>query len=206
MNTPYLDRLKAVGVAPEDVDVVLCTHLHADHVGWNTRLENGRWVPAFPNARYVMSGQEYAYFEAKHREGPAMPVNRGSFIDSVLPIVEAGRAQMVAPGDGWGAELGADVWLEDASGHSPAGMNLWLKGGGRQGCFCGDVIHHAIQCADPTLSSPADYDSAMGVRARRALLEHCADQDIILLTGHFPEPTTGRVISHADNFRFRFDP
>ncbi len=204
MDTPYLDRLKSAGVGPGDIDVVLCTHLHTDHVGWNTRLENGRWVPTFPNARYVMSRREYAYFEAKHRENPDIPVNRGSFVDSVLPVVEAGRATLVDPGDGLGAELGADVWLQDASGHSPAGMNLWLKGGGRLGCFCGDVIHHAIQCADPTLSNPADYDSAMGVRARRALLEQCADTDTVVMTGHFPDPTQGRVVSHGDAFRFQF--
>jgi glyoxylase-like metal-dependent hydrolase (beta-lactamase superfamily II) len=205
LDTPYLQRLKALGFEPDDIDIVLCTHLHADHVGWNTRLENGRWVPTFPNARYVMSRHEYAYFEAKHRENPPAPINRGSFADSVLPIVEAGRATLVDPGDGLGAELGDQVWLEDAAGHSPGGMNLWLTGGGRRACFCGDVIHHAIQCADPELNSPADFDRAMGVRARRALLAQCADTDTVLMTGHFPDPTAGQVIRHGNEFRFQLN-
>jgi len=202
MNTPYLQKLNELGLAVDDIDIVLCTHLHTDHVGWNTRLENGRWIPTFQRARYIMSKHEYTVFEAKFRDDPT--INRGSFVDSVLPIVEAGRATLVDPGDGLGAELAEHLWLEDAAGHSPAGMNLWLRGGGRQACFCGDVIHHAIQCADPTLSSPVDFDSPIGIRTRRKLLETCADTDITLMTGHFPDPTAGHVVSHGDTFRFRF--
>jgi glyoxylase-like metal-dependent hydrolase (beta-lactamase superfamily II) len=204
MNSPYLARLKALGLAPEDIDIVMCTHLHTDHVGWNTRLENGRWVPTFPKARYIMSRAEYAYFDALHREDPSRPLNRGSFIDSVLPVVEHGRAMMVDVGDTVDAALTDRLWLESAVGHSPAGFNIFLKGGGRQACFCGDVMHHAIQCAVPELCSPADYDNALGVASRRALLEQCADTDTVMLTGHFPEPTAGRVVSHGDTFRFRF--
>ncbi len=204
MQSPYLARLKALGLAPEDIDIVLCTHLHTDHVGWNTRLENGRWVPTFPNARYVMSRAEFAYFEAQHRQDPSRPLNRGSFVDSVLPVVEQGRAVMLAPGDTVDAALTDTLTLESAVGHSPSGFNIFLKAGGRRACFCGDVMHHAIQCAVPELCNPSDYDHDLSIQSRRALLEHCADTDIVMLTGHFPEPTAGRVVSHGDNFRFRF--
>ena len=204
MNSPYLQNLKALGLAPEDIDIVMCTHLHTDHVGWNTRLENGRWVPTFPKARYVMSRAEFAYFDGLHREDPARPLNRGSFVDSVLPIVEHGRAVMLDAGDTVDAALGDDLSLQSAIGHSPSAFNIFLNSGGRRACFCGDVMHHAIQCAVPELCSPADYDNALGIQSRRALLEQCADTDIVMLTGHFPEPTAGHVVSHGDNFRFKF--
>lgn len=205
LETPYLDRLKAIGLAPEDIDIVLCTHLHADHVGWNTRLEDGRWVPTFPNARYLMSKIDFEFFNALHQAGPEQPVNRGSFIDSVLPVVEHGKAVMVGPGDTVDADLSDDVWLEAAPGHSHGNMNIFVKSGGRQACLCGDVIHHAIQCAAPELSNPADIDKPLAHQTRRKLIERCADTDIAVLTGHFPDPTAGRIVSHGGTFRFLFD-
>jgi glyoxylase-like metal-dependent hydrolase (beta-lactamase superfamily II) len=205
LNLPYLERLGALGLRPEDIDIVMCTHLHTDHVGWNTRLENGRWVPTFSNARYLMSKQDFTHFDALHRAGPEQPVNRGSFVDSVLPVVEHGKAVMIEPGDTVAADLSDQVWLESAPGHSPGNLNIFIKSGGRRVCLCGDVMHHAIQCAVPELSSPADADKAQAIASRRKLLEQTADTDITLLTGHFPDPTAGRVVSHGDAFRFAFE-
>jgi glyoxylase-like metal-dependent hydrolase (beta-lactamase superfamily II) len=202
LETPYLERLKALGLAPENIDIVMCTHLHADHVGWNTRLDNGRWVPTFPKARYIFSRADFAHFDAMHRAGEA--VNRGSFVDSVLPIVEHGQAVMVDPGDVVDADLSDNVWLEGAPGHSPGNVNIFLKSGGRRGCFCGDVLHHAIQCAAPELSNFADFDSAQGKATRAKLIDRCADSDILMLTGHFPDPTAGRIVSRAGGLRFQF--
>jgi glyoxylase-like metal-dependent hydrolase (beta-lactamase superfamily II) len=205
LNLPYLERLKAIGFGPEDIDIVMCTHLHTDHVGWNTKLENGRWVPTFPKARYLFSRFDYEVFEEQHRSNPAQPVNRGSFEDSVLPIVEHGRAVMVDPGDTVDVDLADEIELQGAPGHSPGNLNIWLKSGGRRACLCGDVMHHAIQCAAPEISNAADYNTPQGLESRRTLLETCADTDIVLLTGHFPEPTAGRVVSHSKNFRFVFE-
>ncbi len=205
LDLPYLERLGEIGLRPEDIDIVMCTHLHADHVGWNTKLENGRWVPTFPKARYLMSRFDFEVFDGMHRANPPQPVNRGSFADSVLPVVEAGRAVMVDPGDLVDAALTEELTLEGAPGHSPGNLNLFIKSGGRRACICGDVMHHAIQCADPELSNFADYNREQGVASRRAMLERCADTDIAVLTGHFPDPTAGRVISHGKNFRFVFD-
>jgi glyoxylase-like metal-dependent hydrolase (beta-lactamase superfamily II) len=205
LDLPYLDRLRAVGLAPEDIDIVMCTHLHADHVGWNTRLENGRWVPTFPKARYLMSRVDYEHFDALHRSQPDLPVNRGSFVDSVLPIVEHGRAVMIGPGDTMDADLSDQVWLEGAPGHSPGNINIFIKSGGRNACLCGDVIHHAIQCAAPHLSNPADVDKPQAIETRRKLLDRCADTDMLMLTGHFPDPTAGRIVSAGGTLRFRFD-
>ena len=95
MNTPYLDRLKDAGVTPDQVDMVMCTHLHVDHVGWNTRLENGKWVPTFKNAKYVWSQEDFEFYKALDADPQKGPANGGSFRDSVLPVVDAGKAQMV---------------------------------------------------------------------------------------------------------------
>jgi glyoxylase-like metal-dependent hydrolase (beta-lactamase superfamily II) len=204
LNLPYLQRLKDVGLSPEDIDIVMCTHLHTDHVGWNTRLENGRWVPTFPRARYLMSRADFVYFDKLHRSNPSQPVNRGSFADSVLPVVESGLAEFVDPGDVVDARLTKGITLEDAAGHSPGNLNIVVRAGGREACMCGDVIHHPIQCAVPELSSSADYDGARAFAARRDLLARCADSGAALLAAHFPEPTAGRVVAHGDRFRFSF--
>src|SRR5512138_2325842 len=110
-----LDDLAAAGVTPEQVDLVLCTHLHVDHVGWNTRLVDGRWVPTFPRAEYVIHEAEYRHYLAQHETGPEIPVNYGSFVDSVLPVIERGQARLVA-GD---HRVEAGVQLESAPGHTP---------------------------------------------------------------------------------------
>ncbi|MEJ1974823.1 MAG: hypothetical protein WDN49_01050 [Acetobacteraceae bacterium] len=162
-------------------------------------------MPTFPNARYLMSRVDYAYFDGLHRSNPAQPVIRGAFADSVLPIMEHGRAVLVDPGAAMDTDLTDQIWLESAAGHSPGNLNVFLKSGGRNACFCGDVMHHAIQCAAPHLSNPADYDREQAVAARRALLHRCADTDMVVLTGHFPDPTVGRIISRGDAFGFRFE-
>lgn len=204
LDTPYLQRLAAIGLGPDDIDLVMCTHLHADHVGWNTRLDNGRWVPTFRNARYVMSRDEYTYYETLHVSAPPEPVNRGSFADSVLPVVEAGQALLVGAQDAIDERLTGHITLESAPGHSPHGLNILLDAGGRRACFCGDVIHHAIQCAVPELSNLADHDPSQAVVTRRRLLDRSADDGLLILSGHFPDPTMGHAVRHGKNFRFRF--
>lgn len=205
LDLPYLGRLKAIGLTPDDIDFVMCTHLHADHVGWNTRLDNGRWVPTFSRARYLMSRTDYEHYDGLHRSNPPLPVNRGSFADSVLPVMEHGQAVLVSVDDALDGQLTDHVRLAGAPGHTPGNLNIHLRGGGRNACLCGDVLHHAIQCADPTLTSPADFDREQAIRTRRDLLAACADTDTLVLTGHFPDPTVGRVVGHGDSFRFNFD-
>jgi glyoxylase-like metal-dependent hydrolase (beta-lactamase superfamily II) len=204
LNTPYLERLAEFGLTPDDIDIVMCTHLHTDHVGWNTRLENGRWVPTFKNARYLMSRIDFEVFDEMHRSNPEKPVNRGSFLDSVLPVVEAGLAVFVDPGDVADADLTDTIRFESAIGHSPGNLNIMLSAGGRRACLCGDVFHHPIQIARPDLWNPADYDHPLGEQARRHLLDTYADSDMLLLTGHFPDPSGGHIVSHGDSFRFHF--
>src|SRR5437588_9348130 len=135
LETPYLDRLTAAGVRPDEIDMVMCTHLHVDHVGWNTRLDNGRWVPTFPNARYVFSKTDYDHFQALDRDPAKGPANHGSFRDSVLPVVEAGLAHMVS-GDG---ALDEHLSFDRAPGHTPGHVVFTLASRGAQAYFSGDV-------------------------------------------------------------------
>ena len=147
METRYLARLAEAGIRPEEIDMVMCTHLHADHVGWNTRLDNGRWVPTFPNARYVFSKADYDHYLAQERAG--REPNRGSFRDSVLPVVEAGLAQIV-DGD---ETLDEHRTLERAPGHAPGSVLVKLASAGKRALFCGDVLYHAIQVYEQCSSS-----------------------------------------------------
>lgn len=153
-NEPWLERLREVGVAPEEVDFVMCTHLHADHVGWNTRLENGRWVPTFPNARYLFGRTEFQRWDLRspNYDGPAH--NDFVFEDSILPVAEAG--QMVLIDDGHTVD--DMLVVEPAPGHTPGHVQIRIRSRGREGIFSGDIIHHPVQVPFPKLCSMFDDD------------------------------------------------
>ena len=144
----WLARLAAAGCAPEDIDIVLCTHLHLDHVGWNTRLVDGRWVPSFPNARYLFARSEYEFWREKSAKDPRK-YDDGAFADSVLPVVEAGRHALV-DGD---HEIDAGIRLEPSPGHTPGHVNLRLESRGLRAVLCGDLMHTVLQCVWPDWSS-----------------------------------------------------
>ena len=145
----YLQDLAAMGVAPEQVDFVMCTHLHVDHVGWNTRLVDGRWVPTFPNARYVFARTELAHWQDAAASDPGEPVNHGSYQDSVLPVGEAGQAVLVENDH----QIEDGIWLEGAPGHTPGNVMVRLRSGGDDAVLTGDTIQHPVQLARPDWSS-----------------------------------------------------
>ncbi|MGD9943164.1 MAG: MBL fold metallo-hydrolase [Burkholderiaceae bacterium] len=200
LDTPYLERLRAAGIEPEDVDTVLCTHLHADHVGWNTRLQNGRWVPTFPNARYLFSDLDDARFNPERNE--RIEASRAIiYNDSVLPIVRAGQACLVHGS----CSLGRGMLIEPAPGHTPGHVSLKIENGGQTGVFCGDVLHHVIQVFLPDWSSSFCEDPAAAVRSRRRLLDYCADTRGLLFPTHFAAPYAVRVDRRGTDFRARFE-
>jgi glyoxylase-like metal-dependent hydrolase (beta-lactamase superfamily II) len=191
----WLRRLAAAGVRPEDVDYVMCTHLHADHVGWNTRLVDGRWVPTFPKARYIMSR-----LELEHRQQDLRPKLRESLVDSVLPVVEAGQAQLVRSD----FALDDQVWLEPTPGHTPDHFSVHLRSGGSDAVITGDLMHSPVQCRRPEWNSIADFDPDQARATRRSFLARCCDRSTLVCATHFPSPSFGRVLARGDSFDFSY--
>ena len=202
---PWLDNLRALGVHPHDIDVVTCTHLHADHVGWNTILQDGRWVPTFPNARYVLARREYEYWqretERAQRETADQPLNHGSWDDSVLPVMEAGQVDLVDSD----FELETGVWMEPAEGHTPGNIIINVERSGRNAVVMGDILHTAAQLTDPRLSSRFCTDPVQSAACRCALVDRYAETDTRILTAHFPAPTVGRIERYGEGFLFNTD-
>ena len=194
LNT-FLPRLAAAGVAPEDVDYVMCTHLHWDHVGWNTQLRDGRWVPTFPNAKYIFAQVEWESFEALHRRQP-----QPHMADSILPVMEAGQAQLV----GSDFALDDEVWLEPTPGHTPGHVCVHLASQGAHAVITGDCIHSPVQCAEPGWIMRADLDPALANATRRRFLERYCDSGVMVCATHFPEPSLGRIVQREGAFWFDY--
>ena len=191
LNTPYLDRLKGAGCTPEDVDFVLCTHMHVDHVGWNTRLENGRWVPTFQNARYVFAKSEFDYWTEQHAKTPVPP-----FDDSVLPIVEAKQADIVRHD----YEIGDHARILPTPGHTPGHVAFTFGRGKDTAVVSGDLMHSPLQARYPELSAKFDVDQAQSAVTRRNFLERYCDTDTLCCTAHFPSPSIGKIRRSGNGF------
>ncbi|MFC5475444.1 MBL fold metallo-hydrolase [Paraherbaspirillum soli] len=201
LQLPYLARLKAAGVEPEAVDFVLLTHLHVDHVGWNTRLVDGNWVPTFPNAKYLFSRDEYQYFADQRNHSER---NKTSFIvqqDSVLPIVRAGLAQMI---DFDGKEVIDGLTFHPTVGHSFGHASISLNSAGERALFSGDVLHHPIQIHRPEWNSRFDAFPEQARASRRWALDYAADNNAMFFSSHFPETSVGQVTRKDGGFEWRY--
>ncbi len=183
LSTPFLGDLEAAGFAPETIDFVVCTHLHVDHVGWNTRLVDGQWVPTFPNARYLFVQAEYDYWRAEPQDyGPV-------FEDSVQPIMDAGLADLVGPDH----RINDEVWFESTPGHTPGHVSVIIESAGERAVITGDMIHHPLQFARPDMASSADYaaDGASTATRLEAFPRWC-DGRLVIGT-HFAGRTAGHI-------------
>ena len=187
----YLRALKAAGFSVEDIDFVMCTHLHVDHVGWNTRMENGRWVPTFPKARYVFGKTEYDYWSEQHAKTPVPP-----FSDSVLPVVEAKRADIV----GNDFAVGDHLRILPTPGHTPGHVAFALGRAKDDAVFAGDLMHTPLQLRHPELSPRFDVDPAQAAVTRKDFLERYCDTDTLCCTAHFPSPSTGKIRRKGNGF------
>jgi glyoxylase-like metal-dependent hydrolase (beta-lactamase superfamily II) len=196
LRTGFLDTLKAAGVAPDAVDVVICTHLHVDHVGWNTRLENGRWVPTFPRARYLFARREWEHWTAESEEGTQRIMG-----DSVAPVLDAGLAELVDMDHRVTDEIG----LEPTPGHTPGHVSVRLASGGADAVITGDLMHHPVQIAEPTWQTTFDTDPDAARDTRRAFCARYGDRPVTVLGTHFHHPTAGRIVKHGDTWRFALD-
>ncbi|MEU6313211.1 MBL fold metallo-hydrolase [Streptomyces sp. NPDC047014] len=196
LDTDYLQRLTAAGFPPESVDLVVLTHLHADHVGWNTRLVDGDWVPTFPNARYVTSRTEREFWAGY----PMEDARRQMFHDSVIPVEEAGLLDLVdVPAEG--VEIAPYVRLIPTPGHTPGHVAVEVSSAGHRALITGDCIHHPVQLAHPSIGACVDIDPALSETSRRELLASLADTDALVLGTHFAPPTAGRVTTHGNAYR-----
>ena len=185
LQTAFLDDIAEAGYPRESIDTVLCTHLHVDHVGWNTMLVDGEWLPTFPNARYLVAEREWNYWDAHEDESTYGPV----LADSVRPIVAAGLMDFVACDH----VLCKEVRLQPTPGHTPGHVSVEIASGGQQALITGDCIHHPCQMTRTDWCSSADTDQAQGRATREALLERYAGDDTLIIGTHFATPTAGHV-------------
>jgi len=200
VETPFLANLAALGLTTDDIDLVLCTHLHFDHVGWNTRLENGKWVPTFGRARYLFSRRDFEHFGAQALEDDHLR----AFRDSVLPVYEAGRAELIEADITVHRAIGDGIWLEPAFGHSPGNFSVLAEAGGERALFWGDVVHHPIQMVRPDLSMSFDGDPALAREVRSRTLARAADEELVCFPAHFRDPSAGRVVRDGALYWYRF--
>jgi glyoxylase-like metal-dependent hydrolase (beta-lactamase superfamily II) len=190
---PFLERFAEAGFSPADVDLVVHTHLHVDHVGWDTQLVDGAWVPTFGGARYVYVEAELDWLRGE-TEGDAPRIHE----DSVAPVFAAGLADVVGPD----TDLGDGLRLESTVGHTPGHASLWVLSEGESAVISGDVIHHPVQCATPALGFVTDHTPDAARATRLALLRQAADRGALVLGTHFPTAPGGRVVSDGDAWRF----
>ena len=188
----FIAALTAAGASPEDVDYVLCTHLHTDHIGWNTRLENGLWVPTFPNAKYLLPAEDVETFGA---------LNSPTYQESVTPVIEAGQAETVS-GD---HKLGDHVTLIPTPGHTPGHVSIQIDSQGARALITGDALHSTAQCWHPEWIFKFDSDPEQAKVSRRALLETAADSGSRVLGCHFKLPSIGRITARGDAFEWQDD-
>jgi glyoxylase-like metal-dependent hydrolase (beta-lactamase superfamily II) len=186
----FLEDLAAAGYPAEGIDTVLCTHLHVDHVGWNTRLVDGRWVPTFRNARYLMNRAEYEYWRDRRGSKAQIAV----FEDSIRPVIDAGLIDLVEADH----RVCAEMNLIPTPGHSPGHVSVELRSGGEEALLTGDVLHHPCQMAHTDWASTVDYDSKQSTDTREALFSRLAGTDTIVIGGHF---AAGRIVRDGAAFK-----
>jgi glyoxylase-like metal-dependent hydrolase (beta-lactamase superfamily II) len=198
LQTPFLTDLADAGFAREEVDTVICTHLHFDHVGWNTMLVDGEWVPTFPNARYVLCRDEWAHWEAAFPEPGSASGYAATIDDAVRPVVDAGLADLV-PSD---HRVTEEIRLEATPGHTPGHVAVHVESGGQHALITGDLAHHPVQFAEPDWFADPDTDREQSSATRRRLLAEHGDTDVLVIGTHFAPPCSGRLVSDGKSWRF----
>jgi len=193
LQLPFLQDLQKAGYSRESIDNVICTHLHIDHVGWNTMLKNDKWVATFPNARYLIGGTEWDFFSRQEDDFFKPPVD-----DSVRPLFAEGRADLVDDK----RKITDEVWLESTPGHTPGHFAVRISSKGQDAVITGDLMHHPIQCRYPEWDDNFDVDLPQAKKTRRAFCERYADTGILVLGTHFATPSAGKIVKKGDSFRF----
>ncbi len=185
MSTPFLEDLEKAGYPAALIDTVFCTHLHVDHVGWNTRLENGSWVPTFANARYLFAREEWEHWSANEDDPEFALVMK----QSIKPIVDAGLMDLVE----WDHEICPEVSFEPTPGHTPGHTSVLIRSKGDEALITGDCMHHPVQLTKPDWGSAADVDAPHAFETRKKLFSKYVDTSTLIVGTHFPAPTAGRI-------------
>ena len=196
LNTLWPEWLAAAGQSFDSITDVVMTHLHADHVGWNTRAEGDRWVPTFPNARYHLPKDDYDWFRAAHAEGRIS--DGGSFADSIEPVVAAGMAEFITDQ----SEVAGCLRVVAAPGHTPGMLTYRIESEGQRGAFCADIFHHVVQILRPDWNTTFCILPEEARRSRAAFLAEAAASEALVMPCHFAAPGAGFIRRDGDGYRF----
>src|SRR3984957_10855644 len=193
LQGPFLADLAAAGFPRESIDTVLCTHLHVDHVGWNTMLVDGKWVPTFPRARYLMGRVEFEHWSRPRGREDMTAV----FADSVLPVCDAGLVDLVETD----ARLSDEISLVPTVGHTPGHVSVRIRSRGEEALITGDFMHHPCQIAHPEWSSAADTDPDAAHHTRNRMLQELSERPVLVIGTHFAGATAGRIVRDGSTYR-----
>jgi glyoxylase-like metal-dependent hydrolase (beta-lactamase superfamily II) len=192
LHTPFLDDLEKAGFPKDSINTVLCTHLHVDHVGWNTTLVDDRWVPTFTKARYLVGRKEWAHWSVQEDKFTRDPIE-----DSVRPVVDAGLVDLVEDTH----RINDEVWLEPTPGHTPGHFSVRISSRGEEAVITGDLMHHPVQCIHPEWNCGFDWEGEMARRTRREFLQRYANRPVTVFGTHFATPSCGRIVTEGNAWR-----
>ena len=195
LQTTFLEDLRAAGFPPEEVSAVLCTHLHFDHVGWNTRLVGGKWVPTFPQARYLFGRREWQHW--KHLRDTGGYHHMDHLVDSIDPVMEAGLVDFIDPD----FQITDEVSLIPTPGHTPGHVSVLIRSRGAEAVITGDLMHHPIQLAVPATHGNFDMDKEQGARTRVEFVDRFANRPALIIGSHFSDPTAGHIVSDGKGWK-----
>ena len=195
MHTTFLEDLARAGCPPETIDTVLCTHLHFDHVGWNTHKVGDKWVPTFPNARYLFGKTEWEHWNRHPRDGS---VEAQHLVDSIQPVLDAGLADFIDPDH----RICEEIRLESSPGHTPGHVHAVINSRGQQAVITGDLMHHPVQFAVPGMLTNFCMDAERACRTRSDFIRKYEDRKALIIGSHFCDPTAGWIERDQSNWRF----
>jgi len=194
LHTNFMEKMEEAGYPPEKVDAVLCTHLHTDHVGWNTKLVDGEWVPTFPDARYLFGREEWAHTEKQR----VVPLYEEFIVDSIVPIIDAGLADFVEMDQ----QICEGVRLQPTPGHTPGHVSVVLESNGEKAIITGDIMHHPCQVQHPRWECKFDWKREAAEETREAMIKQFCDEKVLVFGTHFTTPSAGYVVDKGDHYEF----
>jgi glyoxylase-like metal-dependent hydrolase (beta-lactamase superfamily II) len=196
MQTSFLEDLQHAGFPPETIDTVLCTHLHFDHVGWNTRKVAGKWVPTFPNARYLLGRREWDHWKEVPRDGG---VHSQHLVDAIQPVLDAGLADFIEAD----RQVCEEINLMPTPGHTPGHVSVHIRSQGQEAIITGDMMHHPIQIARPLMPANFCMDKTQACTTRKEFVDRFGGSKTLIIGSHFCDPTAGWIEREQDHWRFR---